>query len=43
VPEEGEDPVTPQDVYVNGVQVGIPKWQDWARGAKARLDEMMAS
>ena len=43
VPEGGGDPVTPEDVYVNGVDVGIPKWQGWARGARAKLDQMMAA
>jgi transposase InsO family protein len=43
VPEEGGDPVTPYEVYVNGVAVAIPKWQAWARAAKARLDQMMAA
>ena len=43
VPEEGGDPVTPEDVYINGIAVGIPKWQGWARGAKERLEEMMAA
>lgn len=42
-PLEGGDPVTPEDVYVRGVQVQIPKWQGWARAAKARLDELMAA
>jgi transposase InsO family protein len=41
VPEAGGDPVTPEDVYVGGVRVRIPKWQAWARAAKAKLDEMM--
>lgn len=43
MPEEGGDPVTPHDVYVGGVKVGIPKWQGWAKGAKAKLDQMMAA
>jgi len=43
VREGGGDPVTPHDVYVGGVQVGIPKWQGWAKGAKAKLDQMMAA
>jgi putative transposase len=43
VPQTGGDPVTPHDVYVGGVQVGIPKWQAWARGAKAKLEELMAA
>ena len=43
VPEGGGDPVTPEDVYVNGLAVGIPKWQGWARGAKAKLNQMIAA
>ena len=35
--------MTPHDVYVGGVKVGIPKWQGWAKGAKAKLDQMMAA
>jgi putative transposase len=41
IPEGGGDPVTPHDVYVNGLAVGIPKWQGWAKGAKERLDQLM--
>jgi len=41
VPEVGGDPVTPHDVYVGGVRTQIPRWQAWARAAKAKLDEMM--
>jgi transposase InsO family protein len=41
VPEGGGDPATPQDVYVGGVRTRIPRWQPWAREAKAKLDEMM--
>ena len=43
VPEQGGDPVAPRDVYVGGVKVTIPKWQDWAQAAGARLEEMMAA
>jgi putative transposase len=42
IPIEGGDPVTPWDVYVGGVVTQIPKWQAWAKAAKAKLDEMMA-
>jgi transposase InsO family protein len=42
-PAEGGDPVTPEDVYVRGVKVTIPKWQAWATAAKAKLDRMMAA
>ena len=41
VPPEGGDPVTPADVYVHGQAVGLPKWQGWARAAKAKLAEMV--
>ena len=41
VPEAGGDPVTPADVYVGGVRTQIPKWQAWAKAARAKLDEMM--
>jgi transposase InsO family protein len=43
VPEDGGDPVTPQDVYVGGVRITIPRWQEWAQAAKARLEQMMAA
>lgn len=42
VPVEGGDPVTPEEVYVGGQAVRIPKWQSWARAAKAKLDALMA-
>ena len=42
VPEAGGDPVTPEDVYARGVQVRLPKWQGWAKGAKEKLDELLA-
>jgi putative transposase len=42
IPESGGDPITPQDVYVNRLAVGIPKWQGWAKGAKERLDALLA-
>ena len=41
VPEAGGDAVTPADVYVGGVRTQIPKWQAWAKAAKAKLDAMM--
>ena len=41
IPEEGGDPVTPQDVYVHGLAVQIPRWQQWARDAKERLDRSL--
>ena len=41
VPDAGGDPVTPEDVYTGGVRTQIPKWQGWAKAAKAKLDELM--
>ena len=41
IPEEGGDPVTPQDVYEHGVAVQIPRWQSWAKQAREQLDRMM--
>jgi RNA-directed DNA polymerase len=43
VPEGGGDPVTPEEVYSGGVAIGIPKWQGWAKGAKKKLDDLMAA
>jgi len=33
--------MTPHDVYIEGKAIGIPKWQGWAKSAKAKLDKMM--
>jgi putative transposase len=41
VPVEGGDPVTPEDVYVDGQVVQLPKWQGWARAAKEKLHDMI--
>jgi putative transposase len=41
VSQQGGDPMTPYDVYVEGKAIGIPKWQGWAKAAKAKLDKMM--
>jgi hypothetical protein len=41
VPQQGGDPMTPYDVYVEGKAIGISKWQGWAKAAKAKLDKMM--
>ncbi len=38
-PEEGGDVLTPAEVYINGQRTQIPKWQGWARAAKAKLEE----
>jgi transposase InsO family protein len=42
VPEEGGDPLVPAEVYAGGRTVQIPRWQEWARAAQAKLEELMA-
>ncbi len=42
VPEEGGDPLVPEEVYRAGMSMTIPRWQGWAKGAKKRLEKMMA-
>jgi putative transposase len=42
VPEEGGDPLVPAEVYRGDRAVRIPRWQGWAKGAKAKLDKMMS-
>ena len=41
VPVDGGDPVTPADVYAQGVNVHLPDWQPWARAAQEKLDRLM--
>jgi hypothetical protein len=41
VPEEGGDPVTPKEVYADGVVTKLPRWQAWARDIKEKLDAML--
>ena len=40
-PLDGGDPVTPIEVYLHRVETKLPKWQTWAKAAKAKLDKMM--
>lgn len=42
IPEEGGDPLTPQEVYSQSRAVKIPKWQTWARAAQEKLEQMLA-
>jgi transposase InsO family protein len=42
VPEEGGDPLVPAEVYRGDRAVRIPRWQGWAKGAKAKLDKMLS-
>jgi putative transposase len=41
VPEHGGDPVTPIEAYTGRIVPRLPKWQGWAREAKAKLDDLM--
>ena len=41
-PEAGGDPLVPEEVYAGGQVVQIPRWQAWAKAAKAKLDELMS-
>ena len=41
VPEQGGDPLTPEDVYAKGAAVQLPKWQGWAKAAREKLAEMV--
>jgi putative transposase len=40
VPPEGGDPLTPEDVYIRGRTVQLPKWQGWAKAAMKKLRDM---
>ena len=40
-PAAGGDVLTPKEVYVDGGQITLPRWQGWAKAAKAKLDESM--
>jgi putative transposase len=41
VPEEGGDPLVPVEVYAGGRTIRIPRWQDWARAARARRETLL--
>ena len=40
-PEGGGDPLVPEEVYAGGRLVQLPRWQGWARAAKAKLEELL--
>lgn len=41
IPEEGGDPLVPAEVYRDARAIMIPRWQEWARAARARLEKLM--
>jgi len=41
VPEGGGDPLVPAEVYAGGRAIQIPRWQAWARAARAKLDALL--
>ena len=41
VPEEEGDPLVPAEVYAGTRSIQIPRWQDWARAASARLEALL--
>ena len=41
-PAGGGDVVTPQEVYVQGCAVKLPRWQGWAKAAREKLAAMVA-
>jgi putative transposase len=43
VPEAGGDPLVPAEVYAGGRSIRIPRWQGWARAARAKLAELLAA
>lgn len=42
IPAEGGDPLVPEEAYAGGRAIQIPRWQGWAKGAKEKLDRMLA-
>jgi putative transposase len=42
-PQEGGDPLVPLEVYAQGRVVQLPRWQQWAKAAKEKLDERMGA
>lgn len=40
-PAGGGDVLTPKEVYLDGRQITLPRWQGWAKAAKQKLDDSM--
>jgi len=41
IPEEGGDPLVPEEVYAQGRRTQLPRWQGWARDVKEKLDALL--
>jgi putative transposase len=41
VPDSGGDPLVPEEVYVEGHSIQIPRWQTWAKAAEAKLRTLL--
>jgi hypothetical protein len=41
VPDEGGDQLVPAEVHRGGRTIQIPRWQDWARAERARLERVL--
>jgi hypothetical protein len=42
-PEQGGDPLVPDEVNRGQYAIKIPKWQEGARQAKAKLEQLMTA
>jgi hypothetical protein len=42
IPEEGGDPLVPEEVYTSSRSIQVPRWHGWAEGAKEGLQQMLA-
>jgi len=42
IPADGGDPRVPGEVYRGEHTIQIPRWQTWAKGAQARLEQLMS-
>ncbi|NIL98547.1 MAG: DDE-type integrase/transposase/recombinase [Planctomycetales bacterium] len=41
VPEGGGDPLVPAEVYAGDRAIQIPKWQNWAKAARKKLETLL--
>jgi hypothetical protein len=41
ISESGGDPLVPEEVYVAGESIQIPKWQTWTKAAQTKLETLL--